>query len=113
MARNLGRAARSATRFVAGFDDILSRGTRNGNRVRRVSSGRQAKGNVMPDLHRDQPRNPLQRLERPDEPNTMLGILSGGIVCLFIAGIIGAFIYAKDTNPVTAQAPSAPAAAAP
>ncbi len=68
----------------------------------------------MSDLHHDQPRNPLQKIEQQhDESNTMLAILFAGIGSLFIAGIIGAFIYAKDTNPVTAQAPSAPTAAAP
>ena len=68
----------------------------------------------MSDLHHDQPRNPLQKIEQQhDESNTMLAILFAGIGSLFIAGIIGAFIYAKDTNPVTAQAPSAQAPSAP
>jgi hypothetical protein len=60
-------------------------------------------------------RRQLRELwRRHQESQATLGIVTAGIAALFIAGIVAAFIYAKDTNPTqSAQprptAPSAPA----
>jgi hypothetical protein len=55
---------------------------------------------VMPD---SRTRSELQRrLDQRKESTTMLAVLMAGIAMLFIAGIVSAFFYAKDTNPLVA-----------
>ena len=53
--------------------------------------------------------NRLRRLYRERRgSDTMLGIAMAAIAVLFIAGIVTAFIYAADTNPVQSAGTAAP-----
>ena len=42
-----------------------------------------------------------------------LGVVMAGVFAFFVAGIASAFIYGKDTNPTSAQAPAPPTVSAP
>jgi len=55
----------------------------------------------MPTRPEDKPlRQEASPRRRHEESQTMLAIMMAGIAALFIAGIVAAFLYAKDTNPV-------------